>query len=213
MEAQQTNASISQFSRMNAFYGIPNVSQESTTAVERGARAPEVYAPETPELPEPRAAGTGTNPAIPVESFFSQTTEQLEISDQAVALQQQQENEAPAAQATYGATDGSTPRETQAPSQESGIEAQLQTEEGPRNVGQEVEQTPEPGRPLQATNSQPAAASALNEGPTPEPETTGADNNQQPANNPLQQSYGQFPGGGPAASNASQPGALFNALG
>ncbi|MEA3348685.1 MAG: hypothetical protein U9Q39_06465 [Pseudomonadota bacterium] len=209
METQTENFGISQFSRMNAFYGIPNVSQETSAAIDGGARAPEVYTtPEPPELPEPRAAEAGSNPENQVESFFSQTTEQLEISDQAVAMQQSEEG-ALAAQAaqTYGAIEESTTSETQPPAREGEVGAQLQTEEPPPDMRQEIDLNPEPNRPTPAVNSEPAATSFLNEGAAPEPQTPEAN-----ANNPLQQSYGQFPGG-PAAGNADQAGAIFSALG
>lgn len=212
METQTENFGISQISRMNAFYGIPNVSQETTAAIEGGAQAPEVYTAPAPEQPEPRAAEAESNPENQVESFFSQTTEQLEISDQAVAMQQSEEGAlaAQAAQA-YGAVEESTTSETQPPIGEGEIGVQLQTEEGSQNMRQEVELDPEPNQPTPTEKSEQAATSFLNEGATPEPQTPDA-NNQAPANNPLQQSYGQFPGG-PAAGNAGLAGANFSALG
>ena len=95
MEAQQANAGISQLSSMNAFYGIPNTSQETTAAIESGAQAPEVFKPGTrdPIVPEQNQqtepSGAQETQANPVEPFFAQAREQLEISNQAVAMQQQ----------------------------------------------------------------------------------------------------------------------------
>ncbi len=205
METQTEHIGVSQFSRMNAFYGIPNVSQATSTAIDGGARAPEVYtSPEPPKLPEPQAAEAGPNPE-------NQVTEQLEISDQALAMQRSEEGAltAQAAQA-YGAVEEPYTPETQPPTREGEIGgAQLQTEEGPQYMGQEVESTPEPDRPTPTANTEATETSFLNEGTAPEPQTAGT-NNQAPANNPLQQSYGQF-AGGPVAGNTGQLGELFNA--
>jgi hypothetical protein len=211
METQPASANVSMLSQMNAFYGNPNLSQETTTAVFRGAEAPEVYTQETPEAQNQQAQETDASPN-PVEDYFSQTTEQLEISEQAAALQQQQGNEAPANQVPFGANEGATPPETLAPSPESEVGAPLQVEQAPQNVPSEIGETKESSPPTQPPQTEATAVSALNESPTPEPQTASA-NNQQPENNPLQQSYGQFGAGGPAASNASQPGAIFSARG
>ncbi|MEA3333592.1 MAG: hypothetical protein U9Q58_08345 [Pseudomonadota bacterium] len=208
MEAPPASTSVSLHSQMNAFYGNPNLSQETTAAVFRGADAPEVYTAEAP--PEPQEAGTS-----PVEDYFAQTTEQLEISEQATALLQQQGNETPVAQPSVGTNEGVTPApEAQALFPENEVVTQLQVEEAPQNVPSEIGETRKPSPPIQTENSKPTAVSALNENPTPEPQTTSA-NDKQPENTPLQQSYGyaQLGSGPAAASNASQPGALFSALG
>lgn len=210
METQPASANVSMLSQMNAFYGNPNLSQETTTAVFRGAEAPEVYTPETPEPQEQQAQETEASPS-PVENYFNQTTEQLEISEQAAALQQQQGNEAPANQLPFGANEGATPPETLAPSPESEVGAPLQVEQAPQNVPSEIGETKESSPPTQPPKTESTTVSTLNESPTPEPQTASA-NNQQPENNPLQQSYGQF-GAGPTAGNASQPGTIFSAMG
>ncbi len=210
METQPASTSVSLHSQMNAFYGNPNLSQETTAAVFRGAEAPEVYTSETPP-PKQQAQETEASPS-PVENYFAQTTEQLEISEQGAALQQQQGNEAPVNQAPFSPNEDATTLEAQASSPESEVAAQLQAEQPPLNVPSEIGETREPNPREQTTRTKPVAVSALNENPTPEPQTTSTDN-QQPENNLLQQSYGQFGAGGPAASNASQPGKIFSAFG
>ena len=212
METQMENAGISQFSRMNAFYGNPNISQATSAAIDRGAQPPEVYtreaqeASEALEASEPQVTETETEPTqeIPLEAPFSQTTEQLEISDQAVAMQQSEEGAlvAQAAQA-YGAFEETGARED-------AIAAQLQTAEEPQNIMPEVEQPSEPNQPT-SENPRETPASALNESVAPEPLATGA-NNQAPSGNTFQQSYGQF-AGLPTANSAVQTGSTFSALG
>ncbi len=213
MEAQQTNSNISLLSSMNAFYGIPNTSQETAAAIDRGVPAPEVYSPGSrePIVPE-QTPETATNPAptTPAETYFSQATEQLEISDQAVAMQlqqQQQENNNPAIPV---AADNGTPAPE---AQGTDIEPQLQVEPGSNNSGQRVEQNMAPNQPQPNTATEPTAVTGLNDGPMTQTQNTGRENSQQPANSLLQTSYAQFSGSGPAASSASQPGNRLSAMG
>jgi len=187
METQQVDAHVSLLSRMNAFYGIPNLSQETTAAVEQGAPAPEVYSPEEAQLPQ---ATENTNGEItsPAESFFTEATEQVEISNQAVALQQQAQavnelSQTDSAAATTSATEETQP-ETAATT------------------------------PAAGSNNESAAASSLNtERPVPLDNSSAA---AQPASGYNDQSGQVNPtvaAGDSYSSNAVQPGALFSALG
>ena len=199
METQSANAHVSLLSRMNAFYGIPNLSPETTAAVNQGAPAPEVYSPEVAQpAPTPQETNQETN--SPIESFFTKATEQVEISSQAIDLQQQSQvvNELTAA--------GNSPESTTPATAEAQPESPLTS---PLN-------SPDSGSVPATGNNAPAATSALNaETPAPaaldnvatataQPET-GYGNQPGPANQPA---------AGPGAnSNAGQPGALFSALG
>ncbi|MBN2705794.1 MAG: hypothetical protein JXR89_05060, partial [Deltaproteobacteria bacterium] len=60
-------------------------------AIERGMPAPEVYSSEDRQEAAPTAENGQQNATAtsPVEAYFSQVTESLQISDQASALQQQ----------------------------------------------------------------------------------------------------------------------------
>ncbi|MCD6533498.1 MAG: hypothetical protein J7L25_05435 [Deltaproteobacteria bacterium] len=202
METQPAVASVSLQSQMNAFYGNPNLSQETTVAVFHGANTPEVYTSQPIEQPEPQADEFGTASPNPVETYFSQTTEQLEISEQAAALQQQgSEASAPQAAANNAIDEGSAAT----PPDENQFQA-----ESPQNVAPEINETrpaaPTPER--EPANPEPDAVSTLNS-----PQTSASSSTQAPKNSPLQQSYAQFGDGGPAASRASQPGAIFSAMG
>ncbi len=196
METQQASAHISALSRMNAFYGIPNLSQETTAAVEQGLPAPEVY---TPEKNQPAPAPEDTSAENAAESFFTEATEQVEISDQAQALQQQAQQ----ALAEPAAAGNAAGEETQP---ESPMESPAAEQLNSPNAG---------AAPTNGPNKAPAAASALNaEAPPSAPENNaaalppeGAYAAEQPG--PLNQ-----PAAGPGANpNAGQPGALFSALG
>ncbi len=212
METQQTNAGISQLSSMNAFYGIPNVSQETRAALENGAQAPEVYTPGSREsiTPEPtQETASDPAPANPVEAYFAQTTEQLELSDRAVAMQQQQQgNTSPQVpqQATYN-------EPPPASALEATPEPQTQLPETQNSTQPEIVENMGTNQSQPTTAPEPTAATALNTEPIAEPQSTGIENNQSGsgANNQLQASYGQFSDSGPAASNASQPGSLLSA--
>ena len=185
METQPVNAHISTLSRMNAFYGIPNLSQETTAAVDQGAPAPEVYSPEeTQPQPAPEDTNTGTGSAA--ESFFTAATEQVEISDQAMALQQQ--SQALAEPVSAGNSAGG---ETQ-----------------PESPAAELLNSPNAG-----SNNTPAPTSASNANEASPLENSAAA--AQPGSD-YAELPGQInqPATGPGAdSNAGQPGALFSALG
>lgn len=203
---------------MNAFYGNPNLSPETEAAIEKGARAPEVYSPNAnePVAPEQnRAAETrqaqNNNPA---EAFFSQTTEQIDISSQAVALQQQQQQQQVQQQqqqrtANSPAETGGTPEPSAnvrppAPREASGANA---AGAGQNQAANQAQATP---------RAEPRAASGLNSEPRPPLQPEGTNINQPQTNaafNPLQNGYAQFGNGPGAASNASQPGALLSAMG
>jgi len=107
MESQVAASSgISQLSRMNAFYGIPNLSQETAQAVQQGAvPPPEVYTPgenlrttenQGPESDSPNN-GQAANPIF-------QNSDSLSISDQAARLQQQAQQQSAAVTATVNET-------------------------------------------------------------------------------------------------------------
>ncbi len=192
METQQVNAHISTLSRMNAFYGIPNLSQETAAAVDQGAPAPEVYSPKEAQPQQaPTDTNTGTDNAA--ESFFTEATEQVEISDQAVALQQQSQ-----ALAEPGSAGNPAGGETQ-----------------PESPATELLNSPNAeSAPTIGNNNTPAPTSALNAEASPSLRENNA-TAVQPDNGYAEQS-GQIiqpatgPGGNP---NAGQPGALFSALG
>jgi len=194
METQPVNAHISTLSRMNAFYGIPNLSQETTAAVDQGAPAPEVYSPKEAQPQQaPEDTNTGTGSAT--ESFFTTATEQVEISDQAMALQQQSQ-----ALAEPVSSGNSAAGETQPESPATELE-QLNSQ----NAG---------SAPTTGSNNTPTPTSALNAETSPSPledsaaaVQPGSGYAEQPG--PINQ-LATGPGGNP---NAGQPGALFSALG
>ncbi len=197
MEIQEVDARISLFSQMNAFYGIPNLSQETTAAVHQGARAPEVYSSEAAQLQPP------TENANPVE-LTPPPTEQVDISNQAVDLQQQAQAE-----------NETTPADTAPTTQATG-----ETQPEPQ-VAALTSDRPDAGSETQQTgNNKPAAASTLN---AETPATAPLDDNrttsqqiigysdQTDTNLGGNQATQALGAGGNA--NASQPGALFSALG
>ncbi|MCK5680270.1 hypothetical protein KAI46_05610 [bacterium] len=224
METQETSMQVSLLSRMNAFYGIPNTSQATSAAVERGAQAPEVYTPEEVETPNPQPTERAEENSAPspVENYFAEPTEQVEISNQAVALQQSQSEDAdPAAPATYAATPEA--QEDSAPevaafanAGEAGTPTGVNQPEVP---GETAPSVAEAETPRQTNNQEPAAVSALNA----EPATAQANPIEAPDQGPIQPQagYTQFDsgfGGGAAQaasggnSNAVEPGALFSAI-
>ena len=207
MEVQQTNPKISLLSSMNAFYGIPNTSQETATAIERGVPAPEVY---TPKKPEPQQTPDSAQTS-PVDDFFSLTSERLEISDQAAALQQQ----ANAPETATSLANRTTSSETEASTPGNNIETRLRVEERSANTGERIDRDMTPSRPLATTNTGPTAATALNAEPSTEPQTSeeDTDNMQKPTVNYSQTSYGPFPGSTPMANSAGQPGNFLNTIG
>jgi|GEM_PF-2748894 len=197
METQQVDAHVSLLSRMNAFYGIPNQSQETTAAVQQGAPAPEVYSPEEAQLPQATADANGETTS-PVESFFTEATEQVEISNQAVALQQQAQT---VNEPTQADSSVNTPQAT-------------------------GENQPEPATPpVNSPNSSPATATGSNNEPAAaisalNTETAAPLDNSRAAVQPANGHNGQsVQANAPVAaeagngSNAVQPGALFSALG
>lgn len=208
METQQANPNISQLSSMNAFYGIPNLSQETTAAIERGAQAPEVYTPGSREAitPEPSQQTEASGPQQnPLEAYMAQATEQLDISIQAQAMQQE-------AQQQNGVNDNApvptdSPDNSQPPFNSDSL---TQLREGVNRAENAPEQRVDSTTPPQAstTTTEPPAMTPLNSEAAAAPE-----NNQPAADNPPPANYGQFSGSGPEASRASQPGNLFSAMG
>ncbi len=206
MEAQPANPGISQLSSMNAFYGSPITSPETTVAIEHGAQAPEVYklgsqepiVPEQTEEPNPETAQ-----ASPLETYFNQATEQLNLSEEAVAMQQQTNTDQGAQQATDTVSQAATAPETE-------TSQQVQAPE-PQNIRQAENYGNITASQLQpsATSERTTAATPLNTETMPEQPTSGTENNQSGANSPPLATYGS----GPAASNASQAGNLFSARG
>lgn len=199
METAQVDAHVSLLSRMNAFYGIPNLSQETTAAVHQGAPAPEVYTPENNQPPQATTAETNGATARPVESFFTEATEQVEISDQALALQQQGQAASEPAQAESAT--GTTP-----------ATGETQPESSTSSPANTLNSEPEPASGF--NNESPPATSALNaEAPAPlDSNITAA----QPANGDNGQSVqvnAPVAAGTGYTSNAGDPGALFSALG
>ena len=216
MEAQQTNPGISQLSSMNAFYGIPNTSQETAAAVKGGARAPEVYELGSNEPSAPvqnQETETNRAQANPAETYFSQPADQLDLSNQAVAMlqqaqqqvqqqDQQQTSGAPETQEpTLGVTDESTP-----PTPSDG-DVQVPVGDGSASA-REIEVEPDivSNRPQATSTPEPTASTGLNNRPT-----TQTQNESPEASNQLQTAYSQFSGSGPEASSASQAGNLFSA--
>jgi len=192
MEIQQVDAHVSLLSRMNAFYGIPNLSPETTAAVQQGAPAPEVYSPEDNQLPQATEDTNGkTN--NPIESFFTEATEQVEISDQAVALQRQN-------QATQA--DSAAPQAT--------------GETQPESTTTIPVYSPNSGPASVTGNNNEPTTSVLN-AETPAPLDSNRANTTQPANGDNGQSgqatNASIATGAGYSSNAVQPGALFSALG
>ncbi len=188
METQQVNAQVSLLSKMNAFYGIPNQSQETAIAVQQGAPAPEVYSSKDNQPPQTTTEDKSGATTSPVESFFTEATEQVEISNQAVVLQQQSQavNE-PTAQSDSTAN---TPPETAATT----TPASNNPNSGPA--------------PASGNNNGPAATSALNtEAPAPTDNNEAANALSDQANAPVAATGAGY------NSNAVQPGALFSALG
>lgn len=198
MESQPVDAHVSLFSRMNAFYGIPNQSQETTAAVQQGAQAPEVYSPEEARLPQ-TPEDNGGETTSPVENFFTEATEQVEISSQAVALQEQAQtvNE-PAATPDSAVTTTSAVEETQP-------ESDGATPSNSLNSGSATET---------GNNGEPAAASALNaETPISSPIENNGVTAQPASGNAEPGPANQLATGSGNNANAGQPGALFSALG
>ncbi len=192
METQSMNARVSLMSRMNAFYGIPNLSQETTAAIEQGMPAPKVYSPDETEAPATQTTEVNDETsASPAENFFAATTDQVEISAQAADLQQNQNNgensKTVLSSADTGASESLTTRTAQPSFARSSIEP--------------------------AVSSLNSATLETNSA-TQQPQLTDGSSAQM-----ISYEQSNLSSGGTAAqavggnANASQPGAIFSAIG
>lgn len=197
METLANNPKISLISRMNAFYGIPNMSIETSMAIDQGMQPPEVYSSKAREEQETLQRGSG-NENSPQSDFYSQATDIVEISRQASSLQQQ---------------DSTSPILFQ--DNNSPLTAAYQPEANQPSSSVYNSERPITGsvRNINTEDNQPTAASSLNGGM----QTTGSDR-QDLLQSPLR-AASQYPliiaglGEDSATSISSQPGAIFSALG
>jgi hypothetical protein len=224
METQASGqARVSQLSQMNAFYGIPLLSQETAQAVMQGkASRPEVY---TPGENIAQAQADDNNPARqnvngPEQNqgqnqnrLNDQPKDQVNLSLQAQALQEQTLND-------------------QAPQPNSaGVEATGSGEAAARNRETTYPETPQPestqpentaGRarentPRQTTGVAGAGTAGttaeLNQKQNSSPNDTATGNNNE-ATNRQPPVYQQNPGAqAPTSRGLKQPGTLFSAMG
>ncbi|HDS16015.1 MAG TPA: hypothetical protein ENN66_05295 [Proteobacteria bacterium] len=206
METLANNPKISLLSRMNAFYGIPNMSIETSMAIDQGMQAPEVYFSKARAEQATLQRGP-ENDNSRLSDLDSQITEIIEISRQAASLQQQN--------STLNQTLPTAPQDHKSPQPTTAYQAEANQTSSSVYSLKQLTDTGSARNSLQLNteDKQPTAASSLNG----ETQTAASDRK-----NLLQSSLrsaSPYPGimaglgGGSATSNSSQPGAIFSALG